>query len=188
LCLLLSGNFISLLRDLPLAPSYAAEMKEREASIVRQKNEGKMNIIVPALTIKPKLLFFSDIRPSPNDWKNQSFAEYWGVDSVSALPESMLNDELTVRNIRKGNLSSLEALAEAGDPEVQFLLGEIYDTTFAPSEGALKDNTEAAKWYRMAAVQGHAHACRRLTRLYALGMGVPKNYLSALGWFLRSQF
>jgi len=46
----------------------------------------------------------------------------------------------------------------------------------------------AVKWYRQAAGQGYAHACRRLTRLYALGMGVPKNYLYALGWLLRSQF
>ncbi|MCL2010567.1 MAG: hypothetical protein FWG71_08510 [Synergistaceae bacterium] len=68
------------------------------------------------------------------------------------------------------------------------MLGEIYDTTLALHDGAPKDNADAAKWYRKAAVQGHAHACRRLTRLYALGMGVPKNYFYALGWLLRSQF
>ncbi|MDR1621095.1 MAG: hypothetical protein LBS00_01835 [Synergistaceae bacterium] len=67
------------------------------------------------------------------------------------------------------------------------MLGEIYDTTFAPAAGIVKDNTTAAKWYRMAAEQGHAHARRRLTRLYALGMGVPKNYFRAVGWLLLSQ-
>ena len=188
LCLLLSGNFISLLRDLPLAPLYAAEMRAREVSIARQKNEGKTDVVVPSFTVKPKLLFFSDIRPSPNDWKNQSVAEYWGVESISALPGSMLDDERAIFDFREGKLSGMKAMAEAGDPEVQFMLGEIYDTTFAPHNGVPKDNAEASKWYHMAAMQKHAHASRRLTRLYALGMGVPKNYLYALGWLLRSQF
>jgi hypothetical protein len=187
-CLLLNGNFISLLQDLRVAPLYAAEQKNREASILRQKNEGKIDIVVPALTVKPRLLFFSDIRPSPSDWKNQSYAQYWGVRSISALPAPLLNDERARRDFLEGKLEGMEALANAGDPEVQFMLGEIYDTTFAPSKEVLKDNETAAKWYRMAAEQGYAPAQRRLTRFYARGMGVPKNYFYAVAWLLRSQF
>ncbi|MDR1048707.1 MAG: hypothetical protein LBL51_03035, partial [Synergistaceae bacterium] len=129
-----------------------------------------------------------DIRPSPNDWKNQSFAEYWGVRSISALPKENLYDEQARRDFQEGKPAVFEAPAFAGDAEAQFMLGEIYDTTFAPAEGIAKDNATAAKWYRMAAEQGHAHAQRRLTRLYALGMGVPKSYFRAVGWLLRSQF
>jgi hypothetical protein len=186
LCLLLSGNFIALLQDLRIAPLYAAEQRQRDVLVARQKAEGKTDIVVPALTAKPKLLFFSDLRPSPNDWKNQSFAEYWSVQSVSALPEELFRDEKARRDFQEGNLSGLETLASAGDPEVQFMLGEIYDTTFAPANNVAKDNAAAAKWYLMAAKQGHSHAQRRLTRFYALGMGVPKSYFHALAWFLRS--
>jgi len=131
LCLILNSNFLSLVHDLRIAPLYAAEQARRIALIEQQKNENKMDLVVPALSIKPKLLFFSDIRPSSQDWKNQSFAEYLGVRSISALPESMLDDEQAVRDFREGKISGLKAMAEAGDPEVQFMLGEIYDTTFA---------------------------------------------------------
>jgi hypothetical protein len=188
LCLALNSNFISLIQDLRIAPLYAAEQRNREASILRQKNEGKTDIIVSALTVKPSLLFFSDVRPSPNDWKNQSFAAYWGVRSISALPVPLLNDERARRNFQEGKLEGMEALADAGDPEVQFMLGEIYDATFAPSNEVPKDNATAAKWYRMAADQGYAPAQRRLSRFYALGMGIPKNYFYAVTWLLRSQF
>jgi hypothetical protein len=188
LCLLLNGNFIALLQDLRTAPLYAAEQRQRNALVAQQKAEGKTDVVVPALTVKPKLLFFTDIRPSPNDWKNQSFAEYWGVRSVSALPEELLHDEKARRGFQEGKLSGLETLALAGDAEAQFMLGEVYDATFAPANDVPKDNATAAKWYHMAAEQGHAHAQRRLTRLYALGMGVPKSYFHAIEWFLRSQF
>jgi hypothetical protein len=188
LCLLLNGNFIALLQDLRSAPLYAAEQRQRDALVALQKTEGATDIVVPALTVKPELLFFTDLRPSPNDWKNQSFAEYWGVRSISALPEELLHDEKARRDFQEGDLSGLEALALAGEPEVQFMLGEIYDTTFAPANNVAKDNAAAAKWYRMAAEQGHAHAQRRLTRFYALGIGVPKSYFQAVARLLRSNF
>ncbi|MDR2180112.1 MAG: sel1 repeat family protein [Synergistaceae bacterium] len=197
LCLLLNGNFISLLQDLRVAPLYAAEQQDREASIIRQKNEGKKDIVVSALTVKPRLLFFSDLRPFSSDWKNQSYAEYWGVRSIIALPAPLLKEGAFPEG--KGvetlgietlgiEMIKMEALAAAGDTEAQFMLGEIYDTTFASSKEVPKDNGTAAKWYRMAAEQGYSPAQRRLTRFYALGMGVPQNYLYAIGWLLRSQF
>jgi hypothetical protein len=188
LCLVLNFNFVALIQDLRVAPLYATEQRQREASILRQKEKSKTDIVVPTLTVKPKLLFFTDLRPSPNDWKNRSFAEYWGVHSVSALPKEVLHDERARRDFQEEKPAALEALALTGDVEVQFMLGEIYDTTFAALSGTPKDNAAAAKWYRMAADQGYAPAQRRLTRLCALGMGVPKNYFCAVGWFLRSQF
>jgi hypothetical protein len=188
LCLLLNGNFISLLRDLHVAPLYAAEQKQREALVTRQKAEGKTDIVVPSLTVKPKLLFFTDLRPSSYDWKNQSYAQYWGIHSVSALPAPLLNDEGARRDFLEGKPESMEALADAGDPEAQFMLGEIYDTTFASLSGTPKNNATAAQWYLLAAQQQYAPAQRRLSRFYALGMGVPQNYFYAVGWLLRSQF
>jgi hypothetical protein len=188
LCLVLNSNFVALIQDLRVAPLYAAEQEQRDVLTLRQKEAGKTDIVVPVLTVKPKLLFFTDIRPSPNDWKNQGYAEYQGVRSVSALPEKLFDDEQARRDFRNGKLSGLETLALTGDAEAQFMLGEIYDTTFAPAEGVVKDNATAAKWYHMSAEQGHSHAQRRLTRLYALGIDVPQSYLRAVGWLLRSQF
>ena len=190
LCLLLSSNFITLLRDLPLAPSFAAEMKERDALIARQKNEGKTDIIVPALRTKPKLLFPGDIGMIPQESQEGGFGyvEYLGVRSIIAFPEPFLDYELAIRDLQEGKLSKLEALAEAGNPEVQFMLGDIYDTRIVGVNYVPKDNTEAIKWYRMAAAQGHRAACLRLVRPYAVGRGVPKNYLYALGWLVRAQF
>ena len=54
-------------------------------------------------------------------------------------------------------------------------------------EGVAKDDAKAAAWYLRASEQGDAHAERRLARLYALGKGVPKSYLKAILWLLRSQ-
>jgi hypothetical protein len=180
LCLTLSYNFTSLVCDLRVAPFYAKERRQRETTILRQKSEGKEDVVVPTLAHKPRLLYFSDIGLSPNDWKNQSFAEYWGVKTVSAAP--------LIGQKGSGLLSGMESLAATGDAEAQFMLGEIRDPVFAPLDGVPKDGATAARWYALAAGQGHAHAQRRLTRCYATGIGVQKNYLYAVGWLLRSQF
>ena len=70
---------------------------------------------------------------------------------------------------------------------MQFLMGELYDTTFAAMDGVAKDDAKAAEWYLRAAEQGDAHARRRLTRLYAAGNGVPRDYLKAVYWLARSR-
>ena len=45
-------------------------------------------------------------------------------------------------------------LAEQGDAEAQFHLGEKYDTGL----GVTQDDKEAVKWYRLSAEQGYAKA------------------------------
>jgi len=40
----------------------------------------------------------------------------------------------------------------------------------------------AAKWFRRAADQGHASAQAVLGSLYAVGLGVPKDFVSAYAW------
>ena len=187
LCLLLSSNFIALIKDLQIAPIYRSELAARDAMVQQEKSKGHLDITVPLLTVKPKLLFFSDLRPSSLDWKNASYAEYHGINSVSALPIKIFTDEAEKRAFESGSLEGFKKLAAKGDSETPFMLGEIYDTTFAELKGITKDNAEAAKWYLMAAERSNTHACRRLTRLYATGSGVPKNYLTAVYWLLRAQ-
>ena len=188
LCLLLSPNFIALIEDLRIAPVYRAELKLREELLTCQREMGRMDAVVPLLTARPKLLFFTDLRPWPSDWKNQSYAKYHGLKAVSALPSQLILQGGAAPDVRQETLGGLERMAEAGDVQLQFLMGEMYDTTFAPMDGVEKNDGKAAVWYARAAEQGDAHARRRLTRLYATGSGVPRNYLKAIYWLARSQF
>ena len=188
LCLLLSPNFIALIEDLRIAPAYRAELKLREELLTRQREMGRRDVVVPLLTVRPKLLFFTDLRPWPSDWKNQSYARYHGVEAVGALPSQLILQDGAAPDVRQETLGGLERMAEAGDVRLQFLMGEMYDTTFAPMDGVEKDDGRAAVWYARSAEQGDAHARRRLTRLYATGSGVPRNYLKAIYWLARSQF
>ena len=41
----------------------------------------------------------------------------------------------------------------------------------------------AIKWYRLSAKRGYAEAQFKLGRMYALGYGVPKNYVHAFNWY-----
>ena len=49
-------------------------------------------------------------------------------------------------------------------------------------EGVLKDEAEAAKWYRLAAEQGTATAQNNLGLMYANGEGVLKDSVLAHMW------
>ena len=46
-----------------------------------------------------------------------------------------------------------------------------------------RDYRLAEKWYIGSAKQGYRKAQRRLGTMYALGYGVPKNYIKAYAWF-----
>lgn len=188
LCLLLSPNFVALIGDLRVAPAYRAELEVREELVRRRRAAGRTDALVPLLAVMPKLLSFSDLRPWSSDWKNQSYARYHGLEAVSALPPQLFSDEETVPRAPMEAVSGLERLAGEGDVRMQFLMGELYDTTFAEMDGVAKDNARAAEWYLRAAEQGDAHAQRRLTRLLVTGDGVPRNYPEAVYWLARSQF
>lgn len=188
LTLVLSPNFMALLGDISLAPAYRAELEVRDAQLARQREAGEVDAVVPLLSVRPTLLFFSDLRPWPSDWKNQAYAQYHGVKSVQALPPVFCSNGQTLSSFRQESVKGLETLAAEGNVQAQFLLGELYDTTFAGFENVPKDNAQAAIWYLEAAREGYAHAQRRLARLYATGDGVARNYFEAAYWLVRSQF
>jgi TPR repeat protein len=52
--------------------------------------------------------------------------------------------------------------------------------------GVAQDDTEAAKWFRLAADQGYAKAQNNLGALYARGQGVSRDYIQAYMWFALS--
>ena len=75
----------------------------------------------------------------------------------------------------KPDIEQFRQEAEQGDNEARFGLGALYHYQ--------KENyQEAAKWYRLAANQGHAGAQLSLGLLYYDGRGVPKDYVKAWAW------
>jgi TPR repeat protein len=74
---------------------------------------------------------------------------------------------------------ALLALAEQGDAQAQFVLGERYEQGL----GAEQDDRAAEHWFSLAAAQGHAGAQAGLGALYALDLqDVPVDYTAALRW------
>ncbi|MEE4245319.1 MAG: tetratricopeptide repeat protein [Kangiellaceae bacterium] len=79
-------------------------------------------------------------------------------------------------------LGELKHRAELGDPNAQFLLGNLY---FTPPEGtSIKPNLgKAADYYFQAAIRDHVGAQYNLGVLYFQGKGVPENWVLASAWF-----
>ncbi len=73
-------------------------------------------------------------------------------------------------------------LAEDGNPDAQFALGELYASGDVQS-GIDQNLAKAAKWYRRAAQQGHVKAQYNLGVFYATGAGVPHDLQEAARWW-----
>ena len=72
--------------------------------------------------------------------------------------------------------------AQAGDPEAQAYVGEIYEKGL----GLQPDYDLAAVWYKKAAQQGYTRAQINLGNLYEKGLGVEKNAVEALNWYRKA--
>ena len=77
-----------------------------------------------------------------------------------------------------GSLDSVKYAAGQEDAESQYALG----TKYLLGDGVAQDYTDAAKWFPIAAEQGHIGAQYRLGMLYREGKGVPQYYLEAAEW------
>jgi len=77
---------------------------------------------------------------------------------------------------------SFVARADQGDARAQYLLASYYAT----GRGVVKDNVQAVKWYRKAAVQGNAQAQYSLGFHYVRSLGVPRDHGQALKWWLKA--
>lgn len=75
------------------------------------------------------------------------------------------------------------ALAEDEHAEAQFNLGWLYHNGY----GLVIDDVEAARWWELAAQQGHRDALAALGNLYQFGgRDVPRDGVRALDYFLRA--
>ena len=70
-------------------------------------------------------------------------------------------------------------LAEQGDVAAMRNVGQLYRF----GQGAEKNPTKAAEWYRRAADAGLDRAQANLGALYLSGEGVPQSYAQAVRWF-----
>lgn len=74
---------------------------------------------------------------------------------------------------------SLLRRAEQGDSRAAYLLG----IRFASGSGEVRDDSEAMRWFRLAAERGLAEAQYNLGIMYATGRGAARNYAEAARWY-----
>ena len=72
--------------------------------------------------------------------------------------------------------------AQAGDPQAQTYLGEIYEKGL----GVPPDYAAAAQWYGKAANKGFSRAQTNLGYLYEKGLGVRKDPVQAMNWYRKA--
>ena len=108
-------------------------------------------------------------------------------DSVGVRDAVEFRDELLL-NVTESTYG-VAILAEHGDPEAQFLLGNTYATGSSLGQGmsvynlGVGDDVAAVRWYRVSAEQGHWRAQSELGSHYLTGRGVPQDHVLAYKWF-----
>ena len=102
-----------------------------------------------------------------------------------ALLESLL-DPFGKKRIKEIKITIEQA--KAGDAEGQFYLGMWHLWGYNPGdvEPIPEDKTEAMKWFRKAAEQGHIDAHTFLGDMYFQGDGVPQDYAEAVEWYRKA--
>lgn len=72
----------------------------------------------------------------------------------------------------------IQALADAGDLEAQYKLGNCYRV----GDGVSRDDVKATMWYRKAANQGHVYAIKCMENACRSGLGIKVNLIEAASW------
>ncbi|GAB5499878.1 MAG: hypothetical protein PsegKO_21890 [Pseudohongiellaceae bacterium] len=88
-------------------------------------------------------------------------------------------DKSRAREIANSIITAVEARAESGEAEAEFLIG----TAFAEGLGKPADPEQAVAWYRRAAEQGHILAQHNLGNVSFSGNGVPQSDERAVYWW-----
>lgn len=109
--------------------------------------------------------------------KNKSFNS-----TVKLSPEELQNLFLACVQGDMNSYSLVMEQARENDPNAQEIAGRIYFTGSCVSV----DYSEATRWYRKAAEQGHVDSQCSLAINYKNGFGVEKDLEKAKDWFLKS--
>ena len=95
----------------------------------------------------------------------------------------LLNEMSFLDGITDEDIDYVKEHAIDGDPIAQYHLALMFDT----GRGVPLIPTEAEKWYKAAAEQGHPNACYYLARMYSLETsGIPKNEAIAHSWYQKA--
>lgn len=65
------------------AAAYSAQMRQRVALL---EDPAEKEVYLPALTVRPRLLFYVELGADPEYWSNKRIATYYGKDKVYLLP------------------------------------------------------------------------------------------------------
>lgn len=76
----------------------------------------------------------------------------------------------------------MRRIGDQGQAEAQFKLGLAYSN----GDGVPKDDVEAVRWFREAAVQGHPEAQLHLGYAHYDGKGTPHDEAEAMSWYLKA--
>ncbi len=79
-------------------------------------------------------------------------------------------------------MAELKPLAEAGDVEAQFRLGEMIENGW----GGQASYQQALTWYRRAAERGHIDSTSRVGKFNENGLGVPRSRREAYDWYIKA--
>lgn len=85
-------------------------------------------------------------------------------------------------NVTAEKIRELEASAQSGNAEAQYMLGFVYSS----GRGVEQDYSKSAEWDIKAAEQGHSKAEFSAGLMYYLERGVTKNYVQAKYWLDKS--
>jgi len=114
----------------------------------------------------------------------------WAIHFIVLAFLMTLSSPLAAQDFQKGlaaaqagdfamALQEWKPLAEAGNADVQYNLGVMYDNGY----GVPQDYKEAVKWYRLAAEQGDVDAQYNLGLMYDNGHGVLQDNAIAHMWY-----
>lgn len=76
------------LDDTGRANAYDQQLQTRYQLIDEARREGRLDLVVPALTVIPKSLFFGDILTDASHWRNTCYAAYFHLNSIKLASDS----------------------------------------------------------------------------------------------------
>ena len=88
-------------------------------------------------------------------------------------------DKARAQRIADSVITDIEAMANSGVAEAQFLMG----TSYAEALGHTQNDSLAADWYRRAAETGHTLAAHNMGNIYFSGTGVAQDDAMAVYWW-----
>ena len=151
------------------------------------RDENSLGLPFNSVSQMHEILGKEDIQHEPLGTKTAYSYTDWGVSYVfdeDLLLRAEIGDTLKKYESKREDRSeytTVKRMAESGDAEAQASIGYFYlgskfrSGIFSPRDLIRQleekpDYAEAAKWFRLAAEQGHVEAYSRLAGLYAPGM------------------